>query len=922
MSVLRRTGHRVAWQIAGRLWRRFPSISPRLLAITSFLDRSLPEHTLTRSASKSVHTFPRWRFGLVMNVTLLTASSIIAAVPSSTHAADYVQTSALFRTGKYAECIESTIQAIAQDEVNENFRLLKIKSELELGRYADAAQSLDAALQRLPTSIGLRWIGREVCRFNNQPARVKQLEDEIGLLVRQNAPRYGDSINRIVVGRYLLSQGIDPKRVLDGIYNVIKKQSPNLATVWIASGDLALEKQDFALAAQAFEQAVKFDPGDPDARLGLARAFASSEGAKVQEALKEALTLNPNHVGSLLMLIDEQIDSERYEEADSLLGQVAIVNPQHPRACAYRAVLAHLRNQPEVEQRERAAALKFWTTNPEPNYLIGKKLSQKYRFREGSQYQREALALEPKYLPAKMQLAQDLLRLGEETEGWKLADEVYRADEYSVVAHNLATLQENLDKFRTLEAEGFIVRMDAREAEIYGQRVLDLLQRAKTQLCAKYEVTLERPVIVEMFPRQQDFAIRTFGLPGGAGFLGVCFGTVITATSPASHREHPTCWEATLWHEFCHVVTLNKTQNRMPRWLSEGISVYEEREADATWGQSINPQYREMLLKDDLTQVSRLSGAFLNPPTSRHLQFAYFESSLVVQYLIEAHGLETLKRILVDLAAGLSINDAFARQVGSLAELDAAFTDYARKFALAMAPEAEWTEPELPKKADTEKLTAWLKDHPHNYPALQRLARQLVAEKQWDKALQTLATMRRLYPRDAGADSLYVLLAAVHRELKDTREERLVLTTLADLTDDNVDVLSRLTELTAESGDWELTKKHALRWLAVSPLQPAPHRRSAEAAEKLHDDRLAIASYESLLLLNPIDAAELHLRLATAFERTDDLAAARKHALLALEETPRFRDAHKRLLEIVRKIDSRTDDVPPAKKKKTNATAF
>jgi hypothetical protein len=134
-----------------------------------------------------------------------------------------------------------------------------------------------------------------------------------------------------------------------------------------------------------------------------------------------------------------------------------------------------------------------------------------------------------------------------------------------------------------------------------------------------------------------------------------------------------------------------------------------------------------MLLKDDLTQVSKLSGAFLNPPSARHLQFAYFESALVVRYLIEAHGLETMKQILVDLAAGLSINDALARHVGSLAELDAAFAEYARKVALDMAPDADWSEPELPKRVDTEKLSAWLKDHPHNYPALQRLARQLVA---------------------------------------------------------------------------------------------------------------------------------------------------------------------------------------------------
>ena len=75
----------------------------------------------------------------------------------------------------------------------------------------------------------------------------------------------------------------------------------------------------------------------------------------------------------------------------------------------------------------------------------------------------------------------------------------------------------------------------------------------------------------------------------------------------------------------------------------------------SAWGQSMNPRYREMVLGDDLTPVSRLSEAFLRPPSPVHLQFAYYESSLVVEYLVEQHGLETLKRILVDLGTGMPI---------------------------------------------------------------------------------------------------------------------------------------------------------------------------------------------------------------------------------------------------------------------------
>jgi len=131
--------------------------------------------------------------------------------------------------------------------------------------------------------------------------------------------------------------------------------------------------------------------------------------------------------------------------------------------------------------------------------------------------------------------------------------------------------------------------------------VLALLRRAKATLCAKYGVTVPDPVIVEVFPQKREFAVRTFGLPGADGLLGVCFGRVITANSPASQGANPANWEAVLWHEFCHVVTLTKTHNTMPRWLSEGISVSEEERADPAWGSALNPKFRAMILGDELT---------------------------------------------------------------------------------------------------------------------------------------------------------------------------------------------------------------------------------------------------------------------------------------------------------------------------------
>ncbi len=65
-----------------------------------------------------------------------------------------------------------------------------------------------------------------------------------------------------------------------------------------------------------------------------------------------------------------------------------------------------------------------------------------------------------------------------------------------------------------VEAPGLVVRMEAKEAEVYGEAVLDLLlSRARKTLVTKYKAELREPVYIEIFDRQSDFAIRTFVCP-------------------------------------------------------------------------------------------------------------------------------------------------------------------------------------------------------------------------------------------------------------------------------------------------------------------------------------------------------------------------------------------------------------------------
>jgi tetratricopeptide (TPR) repeat protein len=837
-----------------------------------------------------------------------------------------------FLSGQYSNVIDKGQKALARRPNDEEWALLLTKALVSTGRYPDARRVITDALGHDPDNLRLRWEARKVLLSNGETAPAAEMVESILRRVSTYPRSYRDAQSLLIFGQAALLRSADPKRVLDQLFDEAKKNQPRLPEVYLASGNLALDKHDFALAAKRFEEGLKQVPGNPELQYGLAQAYAPSDGGLTASALEAALDRNSNHVGSLLLLTDRTIDAEDYSGAEDLLDRIKVINPWEPDAWAYRAVLAHLQNQPQVETNARETALKFWPTNPRVDYLIGQKLSQKYRFAEGSAHQRQALQFDQEYVPAKAQLASDLLRLGEENEGWGLAQEVQKQDPYDVEAYNLANLHDTMKKYATITNGDFVLRMTSREAAIYGPRALELLTNARSNLCAKYGIEVKRPTIVEIFAEQKDFAVRTFGMPGNPGYLGVCFGNVVTANSPAARMGQPVNWNAVLWHEFCHVVTLQLTRNKMPRWLSEGISVYEELQANPTWGQRMTPQYREMVLDGELTPIANLSGAFLSPRSEIHLQFAYYESCLVVEYLVNHYGLEQLKGILHDLGDGGEINRTIETHTAPMAELQEGFAVFARERANQLGPTLDWEKPKFDKvaakvrrgarpvpsvKKDTPEEPAtnsvvkevetkpnseglweeWARNRPTNFWVMSRRAQQFVEEKKWSEAKPILERLRDQCPDLVGPDGVDSLLAATDRALGETNAERAVLLKLAEKDDGAIDAFNRLMDLAMKEQDWPVAALNAQRYLAVNPLAAPPYRALAQASSKIGDLQTSIGAFRSLLGLDPPDPADVNFHLAEILHKAGN-PDARHHVLLALEEAPRYRDALRLLLEI------------------------
>ncbi len=813
-------------------------------------------------------------------------------------ASDPDQARELFQTGQYEQCLESARAALEAEEDNIEWPLFLLKSLLALGQYDQAATEARTLVQdHHPLSMPLLKQAHTALRQGNQAGPA---DDMLQMIYRIASVRRLESLRSpdlVAVGRALLLLGGEPRIILDEFYSRALDNDPNCLAAYLAAGSLALTKQDYELAAKQYRKALERFGADPEGHYGLARAYYHGDRLAMIQSLDAALVRNPRHAPSLNLLAEHQIDAEDYGAAAELLDRVIEVNPGQPEAWALRTILAHLRNDPNAVKHCRAQALKSWPGNARVDFVIGRKLSQKYRFTEGAASQRRALKLDPDYLPAKGQLAEDLLRLGDEDRAWALADEVYQADQYNVTSYNLVNLRDVMSQFKTWKVDGFTIRMAESEAAVYGDRVVGLLRRAKQVLCAKYGFTLAKPVTLELFPSQQDFAVRTFGMPGGEGFLGVCFGDVITANSPKAARVSN--WEATLWHEFCHVITLNMTRNKMPRWLSEGISVYEETQRNPTWGQHMTPQYRKMILGDELVPIGQLSSVFLTPPTPQHLQFAYYESALVVEFLVEQFGLGTLKAILKDLGRGQEINQALSQRTAPMKEIEQDFAAFARKRAQALAEEVDWDEPDAEQvdPTDIESLNHWLAEHPNSFRALIWQARHLLAEEEWEQAKQPLQHLIALYPEQTAKDNAYSLLARAHRKLGETEEEMQVLNQLAAISADAVTTYARLMEIGVDQQDWQQVLDNGERYLAVNPLLGQVYWHMGQAHEALDRPEQAIASYQYLLHLDPADPVELNFRLARLFQDRDP-GTAKRHLLEALADAPRFRAAHQLLLKM------------------------
>lgn len=768
----------------------------------------------------------------------------------------------------------------------------RAEAEHARGRYAEAEALFEQAAADDPAGDAALGLARLLQKLGRA--------DEAQPILEGIVERHAQSSDAAALTRAgQASQALGRYRAANTLLRRAQSLAPERVPTDIAWGELFLEKYNRPDAIRSFRAALDKAPDAAAAHLGLARALADDNPPAAVESARRALEIEPSMTGAYVLLAGLALDDGRLDETATLVGRALEINPADFDALSLRAALAYVADDREAFERDVATVVGINRAYGDIYRVAGERLARQYRFGEAVPLVERALEVDPRNNRARSDLGLLLLRTGDEARARTLLTEAFQNDPYDVVTYNLLSLLDTLDSFDTIERAGLVVKLPKDEAPVMGELVPALAERAVSALEARYAFSPRGPLLIEMFSRHDDFAVRTLGLPGMIGALGACFGRVVTLDSPKARAPGTFNWEATLWHELAHVITLQMSNQRVPRWLSEGVSVYEERRAGPGWGRESEMEFLRAYAGGRLLDVRRLSAGFTNPRT---ITLAYHQASVVVESIVDAHGEAGLRRLISAYASGADDDRAMQQALGQGLEQVAQHFDRYLERRHGDARRALSVDPAVGDAlagADLAELRRLAGEHAGSYDVQVALARGLIAADLATQADEVLRRAVALLPSETGPESPRALLAAQ----ADGRGDHAAAMAWLDamLADDHtgLETARNLARLAERSGDTGKLKTAHARVVQVSPFDSASHAALGRLLRTEGQVDPAIERFRLALAAGPIDASTVRTDLAETLVDAGRRAEAKQQVLFALEATPRYERAQELLLQLV-----------------------
>lgn len=450
-------------------------------------------------------------------------------------------------------------------------------------------------------------------------------------------------------------------RIFTRVFDVMDR---NYWPAHIAAAEFQLARSNVRAARVHLQMALEANPNDPKTMLLLAQvAVGMNDMAGATVAMDTLRRADPDSMEAEIIEIYTQVRSDSIESAADRAERLVKRFPDRLEALGAASGLAQITADDPKSAQYLARADTLAPRSPLAYTIAGELLGMRHQQVASEKMFETALARSPWDTSIAHGLGELYLNNGREDEARKILTNAYEVDPFNLKTVNYLRLLDELAKFNRIETAHYVFYFDQGTDPLVQQFMAPYMEQAYDEVTSFFQYQPPVKIRIQVYPSEDEFSVRMAGIPGIENY-GVSFGHVLAVIAP---REGTTKgnfhWARVMKHEFTHTINLLQTDSRIPRWLTEGLAVWQE----GLWLRFPDvPRELAVRAEDDkLFSVRGLALAFLRPKTAGDGEQAYTQSSWLGRYMETKYGHDAVLKLINAYGHGKIDEEAFEIATGT-----------------------------------------------------------------------------------------------------------------------------------------------------------------------------------------------------------------------------------------------------------------
>ena len=415
-------------------------------------------------------------------------------------------------------------------------------------------------------------------------------------------------------------------------------------------------------------------------------------------ALHETLALNPRCADAWFLLGRVALESFNFDAAELAAQKLRAIDRRHPLADLLLAEARLIRDDPDgavdlltalLERRPKlrpalallaaAEALRYDDDalsdaldrygslspgSPVAYFVVGRHLAMNRQYEVAAQMLTEAIRRQPAWPAPRIELGLLHLQSGRDAEALEALEGVARLDPFNKRADNSLLVLKEVADYERIETAHFVIRYKPGVDKVLVDLMLEPLERMHAEVSARFGHEPPRKTVIELLPDHKRFAVRITGMPWIhtiAASTGPVIALEVPRDGPSSMHQGTFDLLRVIRHEYTHTITLSRTRNRIPHWLTEAAAVSME---EAPRDFETCKMLAGALDSGDLLDFDELKWAFVRPKRPGDRALAYGQGHWMVEFMNERFGESALVRLISLYFDGIRHEQAMARALG------------------------------------------------------------------------------------------------------------------------------------------------------------------------------------------------------------------------------------------------------------------